>query len=69
MLILTRATGQSIKIDLEEGVDGRTAAGLLFAQGPIEIVVTKVKGRQVKLGIRADARLAIVRDELLGGRD
>ncbi len=46
----------------------RTAAGLLFAQGPIEIVVTKVKGRQVKLGIRADARLAIVREELLGGQ-
>ncbi len=69
MLILTRATGQSIKIHLEEDVDGGTAAGLLFAQGPIEIVVTKVKGRQVKLGIRADARLAIVRDELLGGQD
>ncbi len=69
MLILTRATGQSIKIDLEEGVDGGTAAGLLFAQGPIEIVVTKVKGGQVKLGIRADQRLAIVREELLGGKD
>ncbi len=50
-------------------MDGRTAAGLLFAQGPIEIVVTKVKGRHVKLGIRADARLAIARDELLGGQD
>jgi sRNA-binding carbon storage regulator CsrA len=59
---------QSIRIDLEEGVDRQMVVELLFAQGPIKVVVTQVKGRQVKLGIRADQRLAIVREELLDGR-
>ncbi len=34
------------------------------AEGPIEVMVMKINGAQVKLGIEADARFIILRDEL-----
>jgi len=64
MLILTRKPGQVLKIDLREDVDLKMPVGELFAQGPIEVMVTAVNGAQVKLGIRADPRFLILRKEL-----
>jgi len=64
MLILTRKPGQVLKIDLREDVDLKMPVGELFAQGPIEVMVTAVNGAQVKLGIRADPRFLILRGEL-----
>lgn len=65
MLILTRRAGQMFTIDLDETVDPKTPAGELFAQGPVRIVVARIEGRQVKLGITAHQGLLILRDELL----
>ncbi len=64
MLILTRKPGQAVEIDLMEDLDPRTPVGELFAQGPIEIVVTSIRGEQVKLGFTADPRFRILREEL-----
>ena len=64
MLVLTRRPGEAVKIDLLQHVDPQTPVGELFACGPIEVVLLAVRGRQVKLGLRADARLLILRDEL-----
>jgi sRNA-binding carbon storage regulator CsrA len=64
MLVLTRKPGQAIQIDLMEDLDPRTPVGELFAQGPIEIIVGGIRGDQVKLGINADKRFRILRDEL-----
>ncbi len=64
MLVLTRKPGQAVQIDLMEDLDPRTPVGDLFAQGPIEIVVTGIRGEQVKLGLTADPRFRILREEL-----
>ena len=64
MLVLTRGVGEIIKIQLAADVDPGIPARELFANGPIEIVLTQVHGAQVKLGIIADKRLLILRDEL-----
>jgi sRNA-binding carbon storage regulator CsrA len=49
---------------LVEDVDPEIPARRFFADGPIEVMVTQVRGRQVKLGISADRRFLILRDEL-----
>ena len=64
MLVLTRKPGQSIKIKLDEVLPWKTPVGSLFADGPIEIIVTQINGGQVKLGIIAHPDLKILRDEL-----
>lgn len=64
MLILTRKPGQAVIIDLAEGLDPRTPVGELFAQGPIEIMVSGIRGSQVSLAVHADRRFHILRDEL-----
>ncbi len=63
MLILTRKPGQSFKIELGD-IDPRTPIGEVFADGPIEILVTVVKGSRVRLGIQASPGLSILRSEL-----
>ena len=64
MLVLTRKPGQTVIIDLEEGVDPRTPVGELFAQGAITVRVLDVVGAQVKLGFEAEGRFRILREEL-----
>ena len=64
MLVLTRKPGQLIKIEPDETLNLATPIGELFADGPVEIIVTQVNGCQVKLGICAHPRLLILRDEL-----
>jgi sRNA-binding carbon storage regulator CsrA len=64
MLVLTRRSREIVRIQLAEGVDPEIPARQLFADGPIELVVTQVQSGQVKLGISADRRFLILRDEL-----
>ena len=64
MLVLTRKPGQSLWIGLQEGVAPSMMVGELFAGGPIEVMVTKIQGGQVRLGISADRRFLILRDKL-----
>jgi sRNA-binding carbon storage regulator CsrA len=64
MLVLTRGVGEIIRIQLAADVDPEIPARELFADGPIEVVVTQVQGAQVRLGIIANRRLLILRDEL-----
>ncbi len=64
MLVLTRKPDQAIQIDLMEDFDPRTPVGELFVTGPIEIIIGGRRGDQVKLGIIADKRFRILREEL-----
>lgn len=64
MLILTRKPGQSVCIDLMEDVDPSTPIGDVFSHGPIEIRITHIRNKDVKLGFKADARFLILRLEL-----
>ncbi len=64
MLVLTRKSGQSILIELDEGVDPDTRAGDLFAEGPITIEIVEITGERAKVAIEADRRLVVLRGEL-----
>ena len=64
MLVLKRKTGERIRIELDPTLDPATPVSELFNGSGIEIVVTHVSALCVKLGIQADARLVILRDEL-----
>lgn len=64
MLILTRRPGQIVRINLMEDIDPRTSIGALFGPGPIQVVVTDIRGVHVKLGFAADGRFRIMRAEL-----
>lgn len=65
MLVLSRKEGERIRIDLAKGVSPSLPVGELFSQGPIEIIVTRILGRTVRVGIQADQRFTILRGELL----
>lgn len=64
MLILKRKAGERIRIELDPQLDPATPIGELFRDRAIEILVTQIDAACVKLGIDADARLLILRDEL-----
>ena len=64
MLTLTRKLGQVLRIAPLQSVDPATTIGELFRAGPIEIMVMRIDGNHVRLGIKAPASLLIVRDEL-----
>ena len=64
MLILKRKLGERVRIELDPRLDPATPVSALFEQGGIEIVVSEVHSQYVKLGIEADPRLVILRDEL-----
>jgi sRNA-binding carbon storage regulator CsrA len=68
MLVLTRKPGQLIRIGPGPALDPATPVGELFIPGPIEVMVQRVSGMQVRLGIFAPQRLIILRDELCGQR-
>lgn len=65
MLILTRKPGQALTIRPERNLDLSTPIEHLFADEPIRVMVMNVSGAQVRLGVAAHARLAILREELL----
>ena len=64
MLVVTRKQGERVRIELNPSFDPSTPVGELFIGGPIEVVVTRVTGSNVRLGIRAHPALLILRDEL-----
>lgn len=64
MLILTRKSGQRIRIEPAPALDPGTPIGELFAAGPIEVIVTRVAGHRVRLGLVAPAGLIILREEI-----
>ena len=63
MLILTRQPGQIVTIQPREDLRLWTPVARLFADGPIEILVTRVQGNQVCLGIQAHPDLLVNRGE------
>lgn len=68
MLVLTRKVGEVVEIQLADDTDPQTPIAELFSQGPIKCMVTHVSETQVKLGIAADRRFLILRDEIASGR-
>ncbi|MCK7580730.1 MAG: carbon storage regulator [Chromatiales bacterium] len=69
MLILTRKPGQALTIRPDQNLDLTMPIEQLFADGPIRVLVAGVSGPQVRLGVAADSRLTILRDELLAQAD
>jgi sRNA-binding carbon storage regulator CsrA len=63
MLILTRQPGQIITIQPREDLLPGTLVTRLFADGPIEVLVTRVQGNHVCLGIQAHSDLLVNRGE------
>jgi len=63
MLIITRRTGQVIRIELAPEADPATPIGEILAEGAIEVIVAQVRGSYVKLGVSAPLALAIRRTE------
>ena len=55
MLILTRHPGQLITIQPHPSLRPATPIGRVFADGPIEILVARICGNRVSLGIAAHA--------------
>lgn len=64
MLVLKRKSGERIRIEPDPRLSPATPIGELFRDGAIEIVVSDVNAMYVKIGIDADPRLLILRDEL-----
>lgn len=65
MLILSRRAEEWIYLDLGESVDPEMTVKKLFAEGPIEILVSEIRGNQVRLGFAAPKALDVYRDELV----
>ena len=65
MLTLSRRVDESIYLYPREGLDPSMTVAELFADGPIQIMLTKIQTKgQVKIGICAHADLVIVREEI-----
>ncbi|HHJ15935.1 MAG TPA: carbon storage regulator [Gammaproteobacteria bacterium] len=64
MLVLTRRIGESIYIFPSEELEQGTSVGELFANGPIQITLTRVNGNQARIGIVAPSTLTIAREEV-----
>ena len=63
MLILTRRSGQMLTIHPQETLDLATPIGDLFRAGPIEVIVSRIDGDKVRIGINAHPDLLIARSE------
>ena len=64
MLILTRHPGQIITIQPHASLRPATPIARVFAEGPIEILVARVCGQRVSLGIQAHEGFLIYRNEV-----
>jgi sRNA-binding carbon storage regulator CsrA len=65
MLVLTRRSGQSVRLAPDPALDPATPISELFRDGPIHIHVYHMEGGRIRLGIEADPGIVILRDELL----
>ena len=61
MLVLTRKSGQRLTINLQGSLDPATPIGELFRAGPIEVIVGRIDGDKVRIGINAHQDLLITR--------
>jgi sRNA-binding carbon storage regulator CsrA len=67
MLVLTRKEGESILISLADNADPDMTLGELFANGPVELYIKNISGKQVGLSFKAPRELLILRNELEQG--
>lgn len=65
MLILTRRVGQAIIINPQGNVELNTPVGAF--SWPLRIVLTRIEGQQAKIGLDADPRFLILREEIEHG--
>ena len=65
MLTLTRKNQESIVIQPDKDVDPNMTIGELFANGPIKLVVHRIKTGSAAVSISAPDQLKVVRSELL----
>lgn len=64
MLVLTRRSGQSIRLAPDPALDPATPIGELFRDGPIRIYIVGIAENRLRVGIEAHPRIEVVRDEL-----
>ena len=64
MLILTRREGEAILISMAENADPNLTLAELFANGPLQLQIKKISGKQVSLSFDAPRELLILRNEL-----
>ena len=64
MLLLKRRPGETLIIKPSDALDPLTPIKDLFGAGPIKVQIRQVDGVQVKVGINADQRFIILREEL-----
>lgn len=64
VFLLSRHLLESVAITLEAGIPPTTPIARLFRKGPLELHVIDLRGRNVRLGLRAPRMLHIHRREL-----
>ena len=65
MLILSRRPGEAVRILPGPRLSPDMPISVLFGPVPIEIIVTRVLGKEVRLGISAHPELVVLRRELV----
>jgi sRNA-binding carbon storage regulator CsrA len=65
MLVLTRRVGESVLIFPSEGLPPDTPISAVFADGPIQLTLTRINGSQARIGIVAPQNLTIAREEVV----
>ena len=65
MLIISRKKEQSIFLSLDESVDPQTPIGDVFSGQDIEVFISDINSKTVKLGIVAPECMAVHRNELV----
>ena len=63
MLVLARKEGESLIIQPADDINPDMTVQELFSQ-PIEVLITQIKGCQVRVGIKAPRALVVTREEL-----
>lgn len=64
VFLLSRHLLESVAITLEAGIPATMPIGRLFRRGPLELHVIDLRGRNVRLGLRASRMLHIHRREM-----
>jgi len=64
VFLLSRHLLESVAITLEAGIPATMPIGRLFRKGPLELHVIDLRGRNVRLGLRAPRMLHIHRHEI-----
>lgn len=65
MLVLTRRVGESVFIFPSDELPMDTPISALFADGPIQLTLTRINGNQARIGIVAPQELTIAREEVV----